>query len=448
MNQEPNRPFTRRAFLRSALSGAGVLSVGALLAACGGGAAPAASPSRAASSAAPASTPASSAAAAPSSPAASPSASAAATTKNSKELKIGILAATTGSLAAIGQDINRGTDLYLDQHKGSFAGLEVTVLREDETTNPATGLLKARKLIEQDKVDAIMGIVSSATALAVRDTIDKAKIPLIISNAAANDMTGAKKSKYIFRTSFSSWQAGTSLAKWTAQHVGKKALVMGPDYAAGHEIVDGFVGTFKQYGGEILGQVFPPLGNSDYGPYLGKVKTTQPEVVWAFFSSGDAQKFVQQYGQFVGTGIPLVGYALNDEKVVRALGKAMLAVKSCDHCWDSALDNPENKAMVEAYVKKYNEEPNIVETQWDGMYLLDKALQMTSGDKSADALVTAMEKVPKWNSPRGPVYIEPESHGLVQRFYRFATIEEGGKYHNKVGEILGVFTPSKMIAEK
>ncbi len=169
-----------------------------------------------------------------------------------------------------------------------------------ESATPQEALLKARKLVEQDRVDVLTGIVSSANALAVRDLLDSAKVPTLITNAGADDITGAKRSPYIVRVSFSSWQQGAPTGKWAVAQGFKKVVALAPDYAAGYEQLAGFVDTFTQAGGTITDKIFPPLGNSDYAPFLGKIRPSNPDAVWGFFAGADQIKFVQQYSQFIG----------------------------------------------------------------------------------------------------------------------------------------------------
>src|SRR5690349_2589543 len=147
------------------------------------------------------------------------------------DLKIGLLSGFSGPYAAFGPDMANCADVYLDQHNGMLGGLKVTTVQEDEGATSQDALNKARKLIEQDKVDVIMGIVSSANALALRDVIDQAQKPTTISNANANEITGSKRSQYIFRTALSAYQNASALATWAVTNVGKHMIAMAPDYA-------------------------------------------------------------------------------------------------------------------------------------------------------------------------------------------------------------------------
>jgi branched-chain amino acid transport system substrate-binding protein len=278
----------------------------------------------------------------------------------------------------------------------------------------------------------------------MRDVIDGAKVPTIITNAGAVDLTGSKKSKYIFRVSFSNWQSGACLGKYAFQNTGKKAIAMAPDYAAGQEVVQGFSDTFKAAGGEIIDTIFPPLGNSDYGPYLGKIKPAAPDLVYAFFSTGDAIKFLTQWSQFVGPDIPLIGFGLNTPDVLQALGKTALLAKYTGSNYDPSLDTPVNKAFIAAFKQKFNRDPALAQYQYDGMILLGKALEKTKGDKSPDALADALSGM-SYDGVRGTVKIDPDTHGLVLPYFRIDTVQDGDNVTTKVGAKLGDFSPTAQI---
>ena len=255
MYEDNTRSITRRAVLRGIVGGAGAVAVASVLAAC--------SPSQ------------------PSAPAAGGGALArrgpdqgapGVAAAGSGTLKIGLLSGFSGPYAAFGPDMASCCALFLEQHDGLVGGLKATVIQEDESATPQEALLKARKLVEQDRVDVLTGIVSSANALAVRDLLDSAKVPTLITNAGADDITGAKRSPYIVRVSFSSWQAGAPTGRWAVAQGYKKVVAFAPDYAAGYEQMQGFVDTFTEAGGTMADKIYPPLGSSDYAPFLGKIK--------------------------------------------------------------------------------------------------------------------------------------------------------------------------------
>ena len=360
-------------------------------------------------------------------------------------LKIGLLSGFSGPYAAFGPDMANSIDVYLDQHNGLIGGLKATVIQEDESATPQDALLKARKLVEQDRVNVLMGLVSSANALAVRDLLDGSKTPTIITNAGADDLTGAKRSPFIFRVSFSSWQQGAPSGKFAVAQGWKKVMAFAPDYAAGYEQLAGFADAYTQAGGTMVDKVYPPLGNSDYAPFLGKIKAANPDAVWAFFAGADQIKFVQQYEQFVGTSIPLFGNTLS-RNAADAIGKSITVVKMGCTGWEESLDIPLNQVYVADFMKKFNRHNDYGQYTYDGVMLLDKVLTDLKGDTNPDKLSQALNGVSSFQSIRGEVRIDPESHGLIQTYYQTVPVAQGDQYKVKVVGTLGVFGPSKQIS--
>lgn len=413
---ELGRSLSRRTLLRAAIGGAGAVA----FAAC--------------TPATPSSQPAAGGQQAP-----------AASNASNSQLKIGLLSGFSGPYAAFGPDMAGSIDVYLDQHGGTIGGVKPTVIQEDEGATPQDALLKARKLVEQDRVNVLVGIVSSANALAVRDLLDSSKTPTIITNAGADDLTGAKRSQYIVRVSFSSWQQGAPSGPWAFQQGWKKVMAFAPDYAAGYEQLAGFADTFQQAGGAVTEKVFPPLGNSDYAPFLAKIKAGSPDAVWAFFAGADQIKFVQQYQQFIGDSIPLFGNTLS-RNAADAVGKTIGVVKMGCTGWEETLDNPLNQAFVADFMKKFNRHNDFGEYTYDAMGLLDKVLTDLKGDTTPDKLVQALNGVTSFQSIRGEIRIDPESHGLIQTYYHTEPVIDGDSAHVKVVGTLGVFGPHTQIS--
>ncbi|HEX8966700.1 MAG TPA: ABC transporter substrate-binding protein [Chloroflexota bacterium] len=421
MKQPIANALARRAFLRVMAGGVGALSVASVLAACGqsaAGPAPTAAPVGQQAPAQPAPT---------------------------GDLKIGLLSGFSGPYAAFGPDMARSADLYLEQHGGSLGGLKVTTVQEDEGTSTQDALNKARKLIQQDHVDVIMGIVSSANALALRDTVDQAQVPMIVTNANANEITGDQKSAYIFRTALSAWQNAAALGHWAPANVGKRLIAMAPDYAAGQEWIAGFKDDFESAGGTVIDALLPPLGNTDYAPYIAKIKPQSPDGVWAMFAGSDQIKFIQQWTEYVGKDIRLIGGGLN-QTIADQVGKAGLSYFSEAVAWEVSLDTPTNKAFVEAFKTRYGAAPVYGQYHYDAMALLDRILKANGGDKSAAAIVKGFNNTTEFDSVRGTIKVDPETHGLTVPMWRAVPTEEAGAIKVKILEQLGLFAPGKRVS--
>ena len=245
------------------------------------------------------------------------------------ETKVGLLLPYSGTYAALGNEITDGFNLAMQ-----VAGRtdEFAVIREDTEVKPPVGLAKARKLVLEDEVDVIVGIVSSGVLGAMRDFIDGAKVPLIVANAGNDKATGSACSAYISRVSFSNGQVNRPMGGWLADKGVKKVYTLAPDYAAGHQMIEAFTETFTAAGGEIVGGEYTPFGKtSDFGPYLANAKASGAEAIYVFYAGGEAISFVKQYGSF-GKELPLYGSGfLTSPLYVKAEGDAAVGVITSLH---------------------------------------------------------------------------------------------------------------------
>ncbi len=396
--------MSRRQFLRSAAALGGVAAGGSLLAACG---APGAG-------------------------------------GGSGPLKIGVLLPYSSIYAVLGQSITEGMKMYFESVGNKAGGREIQLITEDEGDQPPAAAQKARKLVEQDQVDLVAGIVSSGVAGAIRDFFHDNKKFLILANAGANALTRAAKSPYIFRASFSNWQVNWPMGTWAAANIGKKAFVSAPDYAAGKETVSAFRNSFEAAGGQIVKvqlTPFPQMG--DPAPFMAEIKDAAPDFIYAFYSGSAATTFVKAYADFGLAGaIPLAGSGfIVEQDVLPAHGDAALGVRSCLH-WALTLDNPENKKFVEEFGKRTieggNKGANVFALQgYDTARVLVEALNAVQGDVSkAEALMEAFGKV-SFNSPRGPFKLDPNTHNVINPLYIREVQKTGDTLANIVIASLG-----------
>jgi len=401
--------FDRRQFLKGFAALAGAATIGALLEAC----APAATT-------APASAPA---------PTAAPT-----VLKPSGSVKLGLILGYSSVYQVLGESITNAMQLYFDSVQNTAGGRKIEIVKEDEENNPQTSLRKLTKLIDQDKIDIFSGIISSAVALALRDPLHEAKLPSLVSNAGAVALTRARKSPYIFRTSFSNWQISAPMGPYAAQNVSKKIVIVAADYAAGHEDAEAFKDSFTKAGGAVLGEVYPPFPSTDYSAYLPKIKALNPEAIFAFFSGSDAVNFIKQFSEFglaKDIKITCPGF-LVEQDVLPAQGNAALGAISCLH-WALTLDNPENKAFTDAYKAKYNKDADVFALQgFDTARVIVDALNKVQGDTTnKDAFLAAIRQV-KFNSPRGPFSFDQATQNPVQYIYFRQVKDVGGKLQNVV----------------
>jgi len=344
------------------------------------------------------------------------------------EFKVGVLLPFSGVYAGLGAHIENGFKLGLEHYGADLGDNTITLVRADTEAKAAGTLAKAKKMVLQDKVDVLVGIVSSAVLGGMRDFIHNSGTPLVVANAGNNDMTGIKCSPNIIRVSFSNAQINRPMGTWLAKQGVKKVYLMAPDYAAGHQMMEAFRKPFIEAGGEIVGEAYPPLqGTKDYGPYLAAAKATNPDAIYVFFAGGAAITFVKQYHGFgIGKDIPLYGAGfLTSAAYVHVQGEAADGAVVSLH-YVPAIDNPENKRFQEAYQAAYEGKigSEFAVAGYDAAHLIIAAIKASGGDKAA--FKKALSKV-SFNGPRGPLRIDPATNNVIQNIYVFKNEFKDGK---------------------
>jgi branched-chain amino acid transport system substrate-binding protein len=353
-------------------------------------------------------------------------------------LPIGLVVPLSGVYAPLGEDMTNGFKLYLDQHGGMLGGKEISLKSSDEGEGPQTGVPAATKLVTQDKAVAVAGIVNSATALGARNAFVESKVPLVIANAGANDVT-AGASPYIWRTSFTNNDVAASLGAEVAEQVkGGSVYLIAPDYAAGKEQIGGFKKAFEAAGGKVAGETYTPFGTTkDFQPYLSKIKSSGAKAVFCFYSGAEAVSFVTQYEQFGLTpDIPLYATGfLTEGAVLKAQGKAALGAQTSLHYSDQ-IDTPENKEFVAAYQAAYKEAPTAFAVQaYDAAAVLDKAIAKAAAP-TGEAIAKALGEIGPVASPRGQWSFNA-THNPDQPYYLRKVEDSSGTFINVVVKKLG-----------
>jgi len=352
-------------------------------------------------------------------------------------IKVGLVIPQAGVYAPLGTDMKRAWDLWLERSGNKLGDYTVTTITADEGETPQTGVPAVQKLLQSDQVDVLVGIVNSSTALGVKNMVAEAKKLLLISNAGANDITGAARSPYIWRTSFSNSQVSAAMGKYLTGS-GKTAYAIAPDYAAGAEAIAGFSNAFKAGGGTILGESKPAFGKTqDYQPLISRIQASNAQVTFSFFAGAEAVAFVKQYAQFgLSSRIPLYGSGfLTEGGVLKAQGDAAVGVQTSLH-YSTELDNPANKEFRSAYHAKYNAAPTVYAVQtWDAANVLSRALRTATG-LQGDALAAALGTIATLDdSPRGPWSFDGQSP--KQTFYLRKVEKHGDAFVNVVVKDLG-----------
>src|SRR5215475_1554597 len=347
-------------------------------------------------------------------------------------LRLGNLNSFTGAIAYAAENNLNGMNLYFDSIGGKVAGRTVEIIKEDDQFNPQIGLQKAKKLVESDKVDMIIGVQASNVALAVLNYAKQQKAFYVVSGAGTDAITWDRY-PYLFRTSISAYQLSTPMANWVYDNLGKEIVTTASDYAGGRDVIAQFKGPYVARGGKVLKEIWPPLGTTDFSPYLIDIKSINPPVTYDFMPGADAIRFIQQYTEFgLKEKIPLTGFTIIDSLTISALGKTALGVISATTYTDQ-VDNPESKQFVADYQAKYKALPDIFSDYgYVAARTVHDALQATDGDTAnKDKLAEAMTKV-AFKAPRGPWRMDPVVHNPIQDIHLCQVIEKDGKVTSKV----------------
>lgn len=354
-------------------------------------------------------------------------------------IKIGLVAPFSDVYAVLGESIRAAMEIYFDSIGWKAGGRELTLLSEDEQLNPDVGLAKTRKLIEQDNIDIFTGVVSTGVVYAIRDTLHNAGLVSVISNAGGQDLSRGRFSPYIFRVSFSNWQVTYKFGEWVAGNVARRVATSAPDYGAGHDMVNAFVETFTPAGGQVLGQLWPPLGNTDYTSFINQLVELRPEATFHFYSGSDARNFITQWDELAPADIELTcaGFMV-EEDILPAVGERVLGVKSSLH-WAYMLDVPRNNQLKEDFMSKTGQPLNVFGVQgWDAAKCIHLAIDAVGGEvQDTEGLIAALEEIEYDDSPRGIFKMDPRSHNVVQKIYVREVARVSGELHNVVIDDLG-----------
>ena len=321
-------------------------------------------------------------------------------------IKVALLVPTTGPLSANGKDMVNGLELFFEEQKYRLAGREIKLIVEDDEGKPATGLTKARGLVEGQAVHLLMGPLSAAVGYAIAPYLDGKKVPTIFPIVSSEDITQRKRSPYIVRTGWTSAQPMHPFGTWVYENLKyRKIAMIGYDFAFGWEVAAGFHRTFEDAGGQIVQKLWPPLNTPDFAPYIAQLRR-DVDAVWCVFSGADALRFSKQYAEAgLRERLPLIGNGtFTDEHVLRTMGDEVLGVITA-HQYSAALQTPANRKFVAAYEAKFRQVPSYYS---EGTYVagiaLKAALEATGGDiENVDKFLGALRRADLSDAPRGAV---------------------------------------------
>jgi branched-chain amino acid transport system substrate-binding protein len=361
-------------------------------------------------------------------------------------VKIGLVLPYTGVYAVLGESITQAMELVFARENWTVAGRKIEMIKEDDEMKPPVGIRKTEKLIDSDKVDILTGPVHSGILMGMRDKVHNSKTILIVSNAGADAISRERCSKWIFRTSFSNWQPCQPMGGWVAKNVSKEVFLTAPNYQAGKDMMNAFKETFVPAGGKVVDEDYPKLGETDYAPYLTKIRQSKAKAVFAFFSGTDAVNFVKQYDQFgLKQSVKLTGAGfLTEPDVLPAQGQSALGTIT-GHFYTPLLDNPTNQRFVKEFRDKFGGKmPDGFACQgYDTAEVIVRALKAVNGNtQDKDKLVDTIAKS-EFDSPRGRFRFDPKTHNVIQPFIYVREVKEvaGGLNNVPIDKVADVRDP-------
>ncbi len=334
-------------------------------------------------------------------------------------VKIGIIMPYSGQFADPAAQSENGLKLYLKQHGDKLGGRVVEIIRKDTGgINPPVAKRLAQELVTRDNIDILTGFQLTPNALAAADVSAEAKKFMVILNAGTAIIT--TKSNYIARVSFTVPQLNQTLATWAAQNGLKSAYTLVADFGPGIDAEAAFQKGFKEAGGEIVGSVRMAVQSPDFSAYVQRAKDLDPQGIFIMIPGG-AQPGA--FGKALAERgvdpkkIEVLGQAeITDEHALASMGDIAIGIITASH-YDYTHRSPLNDEFVQAYANEYHRNPDFFSVGgYDGMHLIDVALQKSGGKTDGDSLINAA-KGASWESPRGPISIDPETRDIVQTVY-------------------------------
>jgi len=346
-------------------------------------------------------------------------------------VKIGFILPMTGQQQSTGKQESAGIKLYMAQHGDTVAGKKIELIIRDDAAVPDNTKRIAQELIVNDKVAFLAGFGVTPAALSVAPLSVESKTPEIVTAAGTSIIT--EKSPYIARTSFTLAQSTVPMADWAADNGIKKVVTMISDYAPGVDAEKSFTAEFKKKGGDVIESIRFPLANPDFAPFLQRAADEKPDAIFVFVPSGQGGTFVKQFVErgLDKAGIKIIGPGdVMDDDLINGMGDAVIGTVTA-HIYSADHNSALNKEFIAAFEKANNGmRPNFMAVGgYDGMHLMYEALKKTGGKADGDSLIAAIKGM-SWESPRGPISIDPDTRDIIQNVYIRKVEKKNGQLYN------------------
>jgi len=348
-------------------------------------------------------------------------------------VKVGMIISLSGQFADTGMQMLNGAKLYVKQHGDTVTGKKIEIIAKDVGgINPPVAKRLAQELVTRDNVDVLAGFDLTPNALAAADVSLEAKRFMVNMNAATAIVI--EKSPYMVRTSMTVPQLNTTLGTWAEKSAGvKKAYTMVADFGPGLDAEGAFSRAFKASGGDVVGSVRMAVANPDFSSYVQRAKDLNPEGIFVMIPGGAMPgafgKALAERGIDLKKTKVMGQMEITDEHALASMGDAALGIITVAH-YDYTHESKMNDAFVKAYNAEYGRNPDFFSVGgYDGMHLIYAALEKANGKTDGDSLIAAAKGL-KWESPRGPISIDPETRDIIQNVYIRRVEKVGGKLVN------------------
>jgi branched-chain amino acid transport system substrate-binding protein len=355
---------------------------------------------------------------------------------SAQTVKIGVINSYSGFVAQAADQGQKGADLYVKEHEKDLpAGVNIEILKRDDTSNPEVGKRLAQELITRDHVQLLTGVILSPVAAAVAPMTAEAKVPLVLSYAAAG-VSIPRISPYVVRVTFTLWQESYPMGKWAAEQGWKTAYTAVTDFIAGHDAEAAFTKTFTDAGGKIVGADRFPLANPDFTPFVRRIKDAKPDVAFIFVPAGTQATAMMRAIDDLGlreAGIKIAAPQdlLPDEELPN-MGDIPLGLITSG-TYSVAGKRPANEAFLASWKRAYGDKaiPDFFSVDgWDGMAMIFALINATRGKFTPDEAMTFFKKWKDPDSPRGPIMIDPATRDIIQNIYIRRVEKLDGKLAN------------------
>jgi len=363
-------------------------------------------------------------------------------------IKVGLVMPLTGVLGPVGKQAVAGARLYVAQHGDMVAGRKIELIVRDDASLPDNSKRITQELITLDKV-AILGGGLTPNVLAIAPLVNESKTATVVMVSGTSIVT--ERSPYFVRTSWTHAQQASVLANWAAKNGSKRVTIIASDWAPGHEASGVFSTTFMQAGGAIVEALKVPLANPDFAPFLQRARDGNPDTLFIFVPASQAAILAKQFVErgLDKSGIKLIGPGdIADDEDLPGMSDAMIGTVTAGF-YSAHHPSAMNKEYVAAFQKaNANVRPNFISVSaYDGMHLIYQALKKTEGKTDGPALVEAMKGM-AWESPRGPMSIDPKTRDVVQDIYIRRVEKVGGALYSVEFETFKAVNDPTKLANK